>query len=237
MTKAEEHIERPVAAATRTLQILSAFANAQRPLTLGELAEITGLFKSVILRYMISFEKLSFVVKREDGRYQVGTKALLLARAFENGLDQREVIDAAMRRLVRETGESVFFYVREGDSRMCLVGIDSPHALRVSPRVGALVPMDSTSISQVLAEYQNGCAPNTPYGMGMLRSTVGEYDELTSSLSVPIFDSFGALVGALSVSGPTVRFDANSPRVQSLVLAEGRRLSEALGFVPIGDVV
>ncbi len=233
MTNVKEPIERPVAAATRPLQILEAFASAQNPLTLGELSERTGLFKSVILRYMISFEKLSFVLKRADGRYQLGIKALLLARAFDDGLNQREAIEAAMRRLVDDIGESVFFYVREGESRMCLMGLDSPHALRVNSRVGALIPMDSTSISKVLIDHGGGCPPGAAYGMEMLRSTIGEYDELTSSVSVPIFNFSGALVGALCVSGPTVRFDARAPHIYSLMLAEGLRLSEALGFVSL----
>lgn len=230
MSKKKAPIERPVAAAARTLQILDAFARTQRPLSLIELADETGLFKSVILRYMISLEDLSFVVKREDGRYQVGTKVLRLGRSFEKSMDQREVIETAMKRLVQTTGESVFFYVCDGDNRMCVMGIDSPHVLRVTPRVGVLVPMDSTSISLVLRDYGAGVDESLIYDSSVLRATEGEYDELTSSISVPIFKSAGAFLGSLSVSGPSVRFDSKDERNQEKVLAEGRRLSTAFGF-------
>lgn len=236
MAKDKTPIERPVAAATRTLQILNAFARTQRPLSLTELATETGLFKSVILRYMISFEKLSFVEKREDGLYQVGTKALRLGHAFERSLDQREIIEAAMRRLVQATGESVFFYVRDGDNRMCVMGIDSPHVLRVTPRVGVLVSMDSTSISLVLGDYGAGVPDSLDYDRSVLRASVGEYDKLTSSISVPIFKSGGAFLGSLSVSGPTVRFDTLNDQTQDKVLTEGRRLSAAFGFGPANIV-
>ncbi len=104
-----EQVERPVAAAERSLRILDTFAASHHPLTLGDLAEATGLFKSVILRYMISFEKLSYVRKLADGRYQLSVKALQLGRAFENSLDQRELIETTMAQLRDSTGESVFF--------------------------------------------------------------------------------------------------------------------------------
>lgn len=227
-----EPIQRPVAAAERTLSILDAFATYQRSLTLGELAETTGLFKSVILRYMIPFERMSYVQKLPDGRYQLGTKAMQLGRAFERSLDQREVIETAMARLRDATGESVFFYVREGDSRMCLMGLDSPRSLRVSRKLGVRIPMDSTSISQILRDYAAGAPAGVFFDASMVRATVGAYDELTSSISAPTFGRSGQLVGALAVSGPVGRFDANDPAITGLVATQARLLSRTLGFDP-----
>lgn len=229
-SRASEQTERPVAAAERSLRILDAFASEHRPLTLGDLAEATGLFKSVILRYMISFEKLSYVRKLADGRYQLSIKALQLGRAFENALDQRELIEAAMTRLRDATGESVFFYVREGDNRMCLMGVDSPQSLRVNRKIGVLIPMDSTSISQVLRDYKDGAPLGTQFDTAMTRHSVGAYDPLTSSVSAPVFNQNGALVGVIAVSGPLGRFDAQSSGILGLVAAEVQRLSAMLGF-------
>ncbi|KUF08964.1 IclR family transcriptional regulator [Pseudoponticoccus marisrubri] len=230
MTTEKVRVERPVAAATRTLQILDAFAEARGPLKLSELAEYSGLFKSVVLRYLISFEKMGYVVKRDDGRYQLGYKALMLARSFEAGVDRRELIEAAMRRLVETTGESAFFYVCEGDNRLCTIGLDSPQALRVSQRVGAMVPMDDTSISQILTKYRDGAGDTGAYGPELLQATAGEYDKLTASASVPIFAQEGSFVGALTVSGPTARFDPFDPAQTAPLLDEGARLSRVLGF-------
>lgn len=52
--RARQLPDRSVAAAERTLAILDAFAGASRSMSLGDLEQATGLFKSVILRYMIS---------------------------------------------------------------------------------------------------------------------------------------------------------------------------------------
>ncbi|MEI4263784.1 IclR family transcriptional regulator [Roseovarius sp. D0-M9] len=225
-----EGVERPVAAAERSLRILDAFAAEHRPLTLSDLADATGLFKSVILRYMISFEKLSYVRKLPDGRYQLSVKAFQLGRAFENSLDQRELIEATMTQLRDATGESVFFYVREGANRMCLMGVDSPQSLRVNRKVGVLIPMDTTSISQVLRDYADGAPQGLARPSELARFSVGAYDPLTSSVSVPVFDRNSTLVGVIAVSGPIGRFDAESPDNLDHIAAKVHRLSMMLGF-------
>lgn len=225
-------VERPVAAAERTLLILDAFVTMQRPLSLGDLAEITGLFKSVLFRYLISLEKLRYVRKLPDGTYQIGTRVLQLSHAFEKSLDHRQTIQAALQRLVGATGESAFFYVREDRHRLCLLGEDSPQSLRVSLRVGASSPLDKTSISQVLTEFDGKPPRAVSYGADMVRHTIGVFDPLTASISAPVFDRSGRLYGALSVSGPVQRFDVKSPAHQEAIRAEAQYLSQELGFTP-----
>jgi DNA-binding IclR family transcriptional regulator len=229
-TASSEKIDRPVAAAERSLRILDAFAQAQHPLSLGELADATNLFKSVILRYMISFEKMAYVRKLPDGRYQLSIKALQLGKAFESSLDSRELILAALSRLRDTTGESVFFYVREGDNRMCIMGVDSPQSLRVNRKIGVLIPMDTTSISQVLREFETGAPASAGVDTAMTRNSIGAYDPLTCSISAPAFDRSGSLIGALVVSGPIGRFDATRMENLAEVAAEAQRLSALLGY-------
>ena len=230
--KGSTAVERPVAAAERTLQILDAFVAADRPLGLGDLAERTGLFKSVLFRYLISLEKLRYVRKLPDGTYRIGTKVLQLAHSFEKSLDHRQTIQAALQRLVGATGESAFFYVREGRHRLCLLGEDSPQSLRVSLRIGASSPLDDTSISQVLTAFDGAPPPGLDYGAEMVRHTIGVFDPLTASISAPVFDRSGRLCGALSVSGPVQRFDVTRPAHREAIRAEAQYLSQELGFTP-----
>ncbi|QIE46852.1 IclR family transcriptional regulator [Pseudohalocynthiibacter aestuariivivens] len=225
-----EQVERPVAAAERSLRILDAFAAAHHPLTLGDLAEATGLFKSVILRYMISFEKLSYVRKLPDGRYQLSVKAFQLGRAFESSLDQRELIETTMTQLRDSTNESVFFYVREGDNRMCMMGVDSPQSLRVNRKIGMPIPMDTTSICQVLRDYEDGAPQAVENTADLARFSVGVFDPLTASVSAPVFDRNGALIGVIAVSGPIGRFDAQNPEVLDHIASKVHRLSTMLGY-------
>jgi DNA-binding IclR family transcriptional regulator len=224
-------IERPVTAAERTLRILDAFASRPRSLTPGELSEATGLFKSVLQRYLISFEAMSYVSKRPDGRYRLDVKALLLSSAFEVTFDERKIIDAALRRLRDKTGQSVFFYVREDDRKICLMGVDSDQSLRVSLKIGVLTPMDVTSISQVLREYASGAPARQVVDETLGRWSIGEFDTLTASISAPAFDRHGALMGAQTVSGSIGWFDVEYPETITTVAAQAKRLLDDLRYV------
>lgn len=226
----KEVTDRTVTAADRTLLILNAFADRRVTLSLTELSEETGLFKSVILRYMLSFEKYGYVQRLEDGGYRLGTRIVELAHAFEQNLNQREAIDACLLQLVKVTQESAFFYIREGDRRLCLMGRYSPHSLRVNLRIGTSTPLDETSISQVLTSYDLPSHAITRYDASMVRSSKGFHDPLTTSISAPILGLSGRLVGAISISGPTHRLDPGHQEHLLTVLGEARSLSKALGF-------
>ncbi|NYZ13899.1 IclR family transcriptional regulator [Azospirillum sp. RWY-5-1] len=223
--KSEPAPDRSVSAAERTMAILNAFLVAKGPLSLGELEEITGLFKSVILRYMITLTRESMVRKNEDGSYQLGTKVLSLAYSYEQSIDYLEIIRPSLQTLVAESRETASFYVREGTMRICLFRQNSPQSLRVSLRQGDTVPLDETSTGQVLQRAAEQPMLDGSY----IRQSAGLIDPLTTSISTPVFGVREKLVGALTLSGPIGRFQPADPAVRSLLLREAARLSATFG--------
>src|SRR3954467_12346613 len=120
-------IDRSVAAADRALNILEAFCSGPgRVQTLDDLEWETGLFKSVICRYLLSFERHGYVTKVEEGKYQLGTAVLRLGRAFERAYDMSQFVMPILQDLSKATGESASYYVRNNDKRLCLYRVDSP---------------------------------------------------------------------------------------------------------------
>jgi DNA-binding IclR family transcriptional regulator len=224
-TKREPAPDRSVSAAERTMTILNAFLAEKEPLSLTELEMRTGLFKSVILRYMITLIRENMIKKNEDGSYQLGTKVLSLAHAYEQSIDHLEIIKPSLQRLVAESGETASFYVREGEMRICLFRQNSPHSLRVSLRQGATVPLDETSTGQVLQHADRSPMINGSY----IRQTAGLIDPLTTSISTPIFGARETLIGALTLSGPIGRFDPADGKVRRLLYEEAARLSATFG--------
>ena len=118
---------------------------------------------------------------------------------------------------------------------MCLLRNDSPHHIKSSVPVGTLLAMDDTSAAGVLARYAAGL-PNdwrpqeallTSVGAGLNRLNVNSL--LTASVSVPVFKHHNQLAGALSISGPTSRFDPEEPAAGELILQAARALSQLLG--------
>lgn len=209
---AQAPVDRSVSAVDRTLAILDAFAEGDSVLTLTELEERTGLFKSVICRYMLSFERLGYVVKRIDGKYQLGSQVLRLGRAFERTFDMADIVMPLLRTLTDKTRESASFYVREGDMRLCLYRIESSSLLRVAMHPGSKRPIDETATGQVFSRFGNGVrlglqADPSSYLRSSANITSDGDPDYVASLSMPVFGFDHELLGALTVSGPMQRLN------------------------------
>lgn len=219
--------DRSVAAVERTVSLLNAFVGATGPLTLGMLEASTGLFKSAILRYMITLVDSGLVVRNTDGTYRLGTHVLRLADAFERAVDFPDIVEPALRTLVDETGESASFYVRKGDERICILRRNSPASLRVSLQPGDIKPLDMTSTGLVLREAEAHPTINGFY----IRHSRGLIDPLTASISAPVFGIDNRLIGALTLSGPIGRFDVLSGKARQTLYSHARTLSHELGAI------
>lgn len=110
-----------VAALDRAFGILSSFVTEDEILTLAELARRTGLYKSTILRLLISLEHGGFTRRLSDGRYTIGPEPLRLAHIYQDSYRIRHIIQPILQDLCRDSGEASSFYVREGNSRACPV--------------------------------------------------------------------------------------------------------------------
>ena len=67
-----------VAALERGLSILEAFKRGKEILSLAELAGLTGLYKSTILRLCDSLLRFGYVQRMEDGRFRLGAAVFRL---------------------------------------------------------------------------------------------------------------------------------------------------------------
>ncbi|MEQ9886597.1 IclR family transcriptional regulator [Pectobacterium zantedeschiae] len=228
-------IDRSVKAVKRTLAILDAFIPHPGGITLGELEAATGLFKSVIMRYMLSLEAEHYIFKRTDGRYELGSRAYQLGCAYERTFNLHRHVLPVLEKLTAATLESSTFYVRDGANRMCLLRQDSPHHIKSSVPVGTLLAMDDTSAASVLRQFEQGVPPDWDYRQGLFTSSGAGLNRLqaasllTSSISVPVFKHDNQLAGALSISGPTSRFVPEDAASQQLLLDAAKALSIVLG--------
>jgi DNA-binding IclR family transcriptional regulator len=232
--RASQLPDRSVAAAERTLAILDAFSGTGRSMSLGDLEQATGLFKSVILRYMISLERQNYISKLHDGRYRLGPKLMELGHICEESFDILSIVNPALDRIAEETGETISFYVSEGENRVCIARRDSSHSLKVSVRPGSTHAFDETSISLVLKEF-GGSNAHELDERDLFRATSGVVDVLTCSVSIPVFGASGQFQGALTVSGPIGRFDTQNARMRQKLKAAADGLSLKLGYRPASN--
>lgn len=171
-------------------------AVADQPLSLGGLQAATGLPRATAHRLAVALEQHGLLRRDDDGRFDLGPELASLGRAAADRFPLAGLALPALESLREATDESVQLFVREGAHRRCVISLQSPHALRWIVPEGVLFPLDVGSAGRVLS----GEAPVE----GWVES-VEERESGVASVSAPVVDVTGAVVAAVSVSGPIDR--------------------------------
>lgn len=215
------------AAVDRALSLLAAFQPGDKALTVTELAQRTRLYKSTVLRLLASLEHGRLMRRTEDGRWALGAEVARLGGLYAASFSLEEVVLPAMRALVERTRESVAFHVRQGDQRLCLFRVDSPHSLRDHIQPGDLLPLDRGAGGRVLLAFSGA--------RGKLYDQIRRegYAQLAGDrvpglvgVSAPVWKAPGDLAGALTLTAPESRMQ---PRFASQLRTAAGALSQRLG--------
>jgi DNA-binding IclR family transcriptional regulator len=191
------------------------------PSSLAELVEATGLSRATAHRLAVALESHGLVGRDDEGRFVLGSRLVSLGRAAARGHSLVEVADAAMAELRDATGESVQLYVREGDRRVCVAALESPHGLRTIVPVGARLPLGVGSGGRLLL-------PDAEVPTRGWVDSVGEREPGVASVSAPVLDPEGRILAVVSVSGPVERTTrAPGRRYGAAVVAAARRIELA----------
>jgi DNA-binding IclR family transcriptional regulator len=133
-----------------------------------------------------------------------------------------------LQKLVEATGESAAFHVRQGNQRLCLYRVNSPHILRDHTNVGDLLPLDHGAGGRVLAAYAG--AEGSIYAKirrNQLTVLLNDRVPGVAGIAAPVFDAGGDCIGALSLSMPVARLQR---KYEAIVAAAARSLTIALGY-------
>ena len=167
------------------------------PKSLAELVTATGLPRATAHRLAVALEHHDFVRRDADGRFALGFRLAALGRAALDSSPLAELSRPALASLRDTTKESVQLYIRDGEHRVCIESLESPHGLRTIVAVGASLPLDVGSAGKVLR--------GDPVPARGWVESVEEREAGVASVSAPVRDSHGAMVAAVGVSGPLER--------------------------------
>jgi len=189
---------------------------AESPCGLNELCERTGLPRATAHRLAAGLEVHRLLSRDGEGRWQLGPALTELAVQVHDPLLTAGT--AVLPRLREITGESVQLYRREGTTRVCIAALEPPAGLRDTVPVGMRLPMTAGSGAKVLLAYsdtstQQAVLPSAKFTERTLAEvrrrgwaqSAAEREPGVASVSAPVRDKNGAVIAAVSVSGPIDR--------------------------------
>jgi len=189
---------------------------AESPCGLAELCERTGLPRATAHRLAAGLEVHRLLARDTEGRWRLGPALTELAGQVNDPLLAAGA--AVLPRLRELTGESVQLYRREGSSRVCVASLEPPVGLRDTVPVGTRLPMTAGSGAKVLLAYSDNAtqqsvlmtAKFTERTLAEVRKrgwaqSAAERESGVASVSAPVRDGRGAVIAAISVSGPIDR--------------------------------
>jgi DNA-binding IclR family transcriptional regulator len=225
-----------VAALERGLSILEAFKPGRAVLSLAELAAITGFYKSTILRLCASLLRAGYLHRLADGRYRLGAAVFRLGRIYQASFELRDAVEPVLRNLVVRTGETASFYIRDGDSEICLHRAASPRPVHDAGVVeGERFAIDNSACSRVLSAF-SGMKGKDYDAVRRAVVVVARPSERVAGVSAvvgPVLGMDRMAVGALIVSGPESRFtDRAVADIKAILSEEAAALTGLLGGDP-----
>jgi DNA-binding IclR family transcriptional regulator len=225
----------------------------------SEVANEIGVHKSTASRLLGALVERDLVEQVGDrGKYQLGFGILRLAGAISSRLDLVRQARPVLDELVDQFGETVNLAVIRSHFAVNVDQAMSPAAIASQNWVGQLTPLHATSSGKVLlAHLDESERHRLVEAAGLARftkatittrtaletqlaaavddgyaTTFEEYEDGLNAVAAPVRDHSGAVVGAVSVSGPAYRFDAG--RIKEIVdqlRAGAARISERMLYV------
>ena len=241
----------------RALSLLELLARSSGGTPLTELAAGAGLNISTCHHLLATLVKWGYVAKVPGRRYALGARGLHLGQAFLKQVDLPRRAQPLVEKISAETGETAHLAVLQGDVIITLLRREGRHAVRVETgTVGAADAPHATATGKAmlawLPEHEIrrilGAKPLQAFTANTITDPDGLIEELrlvrrnghavdreefqpgVICIGAAIRDHLGAVVGAISVSTPTLRAsEEHLARMRESVVSAARDLSTEFG--------
>jgi len=238
---------------SKVVALLDAFTPRTPELSLGELAQITGLPMSTTYRLVSELVAWGGLERVSGGGYRIGLRLWEVGSLAPRGETLREVALPYMSDLYEATRENVHLAVLEGTEALYLEKLSGRRAKPVQTRRGGRLALHATAVGKVLLAYGGESlfrevveaglerfTPHTIVAPGHLRRALTEVrrtgiaysrEEMsvgTLSVASPVLDGRGGAAAALSVSLRAGRGDLRrlGPAVRTTAISISRALQQ-----------
>lgn len=241
----------------RALNILFMLAEADSPLTVGQVAEKLGVHSSTASRLLSTLAQQNVVAQNRSG-YQLGLGLLHLSHVVLSELSIRNRAHPHLQRLSLETGHTVYLAMLFNSDELYLDEVNVNDGLSRPIWIGRTIPPHTAGSGKVLLAYLSDENLTTYLEKGLIattRHTITSPDQLReqmiqirergyaigqnehvmgfSSVAAPVFDRSGQNVAVVALAGSSSQLSLE--RLHELapaVMATASTISLELGYKP-----
>lgn len=249
---------------SKALSLLDFFSLTRESVGLSELARLSGMNKATVHRLMSEMQARGFVEQTGAAReYRLGPAFLRLAALREAAVPMREVADAVLADLSRDTHETSHVSLLQGETLTTLSYAYSPlHRTRVAMEDAEVLTLHNTSsglavlafsppafVDAVLSRPLARPTPDTETDPAAIRArlgpirasgmaeSIGSFEADVHSHAMPLFDAASRVTGAIAVAAPAARMTAeHRSLIRSALRRHALHLTRAMGGLPPDDM-
>ncbi|EMY36201.1 IclR family transcriptional regulator [Arthrobacter crystallopoietes BAB-32] len=252
-----ESLHRGVQSVDRAITVLKILA--RRGATgVSDIAEEMGVHKSTASRLLASLDQGGLVQQNsERGKYQLGLEILRLANAIPGRLSLVHEARPVLEALADKYKETVNLAVLRSNYAVNVDQAMGPSSLATHDWIGSLTPLHATSSGKVLlagltseqrlqilkqtrmpAQTAKTITSRQKLEQQLLEiaaagyATVYEEFEIgLNAIAAPVHDHIGAVIGSVSISGPSFRFKPEEvPGLVEDLKQAGHDISARMGY-------
>lgn len=248
-----------IQAVSHALDLLEQFHDDVDELGVTELSKRLKLHKNNVFRLLATLESRGYIEQNKaTENYRLGLKALELGQTFIKQMGLLRQAKPILEQMVGESNETSYVAIYKENHIVYLDVVETNLTVRVVSRVGSRLPAYCTASGKVHMAFMTEeeldelitkmdfvqHTPTTISNPDALRTELEkvreqgyamddeEMDLGVRCIAAPIRDYTRRIVGAISVSGPTMR--VSNERIESelvpLVLQASQELSTRLGY-------
>ena len=255
----KEKSEYIIQAVDHALDLLEQFHDEVDELGVTELSKRLKLHKNNVFRLLATLESRGYIEQnRVTENYRLGLKTLQLGQTFIRQMGLLRQARPVLESLVEQCNETSYVAILKDLHIVYLDVVETNLTVRVVPRVGARLPAYCTAAGKVQLAYMTDeeldnyfpqrelkrFTPNTITDKDALKLHLQkvaeqgyaidneELDLGVRCVGAPIRDYTRRIVGAVSVSGPSMRFSDErlAKELIPLVTRAAEEISTKLGF-------
>jgi len=247
-----------IQAVSHALDLLEQFHDDVDELGVTELSKRLKLHKNNVFRLLATLESRGYIEQNKaTENYRLGLKSLELGQTFIKQMGLLRQAKLALEQLVTRCNETAYVAIFKEDHVVYLDVVETDMTVRVVSRVGSRLPayctasgkvhlahMSEDELETLLPRKLEAYTPNTLVCPEALKAELRqvaeqgyaidneEMDPGVRCIAAPIRDYTRRIVGAISLSGPSMRFtdERMEKELIPLVVEAAETLSTRLGY-------